>query len=242
MLLASAALCAGTATWLDTRSPGGGFRSFPLRTRFGRVVAVVAALGMIALLVQLTEVAAAKRVDSSLRVWAGPCLVAAVLALILPVAAVSVSRRLGLALLVAGSPVVRRSSPAACCSSGTTSHWPASVSSASAARCRSCSWWPSAGCAPAIPDRSRRRAGAPARGRSSRCSWWRCPRPQDRPSSSTTTSGPCWSPPCSQPGRQSPLRPGRRRPGRQDSPVHHRHRHEPRGRRPDRARAGLSGY
>jgi YVTN family beta-propeller protein len=96
MILLLAGLATGFATWMD---PVARQRANPPSRRVRRAVFVLAMLGMLALLVQLVEVAAAKRVDWPLRVWAGPYLVTAVLALALPAVAVTTSRRLGLAIL-----------------------------------------------------------------------------------------------------------------------------------------------
>ncbi len=96
VILLLAGLAAGFAMWMD---PVARQRANPPSRRVRRAVFVLATLGMLALLVQLVEVAAAKRVDWPLRVWAGPYLVTAVLALALPAVAVTISRRLGLAIL-----------------------------------------------------------------------------------------------------------------------------------------------
>jgi YVTN family beta-propeller protein len=96
-ILLLAAFCAGLALWRD---PAVRVVLALPRDPVRRGVLVLAVLGTLILLGQLTEVAAAKRVDEDLRVWVAPFFVAVVLALVLPAGAVtSASRRLELSLL-----------------------------------------------------------------------------------------------------------------------------------------------
>ncbi|GGK92933.1 hypothetical protein Sme01_59400 [Sphaerisporangium melleum] len=97
VLLLGAALCALYTLW---RHPAARLRPVPPHAWARRAVLVLAILGAFALLGALADVAAVKRVEEEVRVWAAPFQVAAMLALVLPAAAVtSATRSLGLSLL-----------------------------------------------------------------------------------------------------------------------------------------------